>query len=336
MTPSAATRTLALLPTRAPTFLEIMECLAVSKLPDGPQWIYEIKLDGYRAEAVKSGGALTLYSRRRKSFNRQFPLIVEALDDLPQDTVIDGEVVAINRSGRPDFSLLQNFRSEASRIHYFVFDLLVYENRDLTRLPLIERRELMRALLKFRSPRIRVSDYFEASAADMLKAVRHQGLEGIIGKQKDSLYESAKRSGAWIKYRVNRGQELVIGGFVPGARGLDSIIVGYYLGGALIYVARVRNGFVQASRRQLFDKLRTLVIPERPFVNLPETHGSRWSEGLNAEDMKKCVWVRPNLVAQIEFLEWTESDHLRHSKFVGLREDKDPRRVVKEQTTEAV
>jgi len=284
---------------------------------------------------VKSGGDLTLYSRRRKSFNRQFPLIVEALDDLPQDTVIDGEVVAINRSGRPDFNLLQTFRSEASRIHYFVFDLLVYENRDLTHLPLIERRELMRSLLKFRSPRIRVSDYLEASAADMLNAVRLQGLEGIIGKQKDSLYESGKRSGAWIKYRVNRGQELVIGGFVPGARGLDSIIVGYYRGGALIYVARVRNGFVPASRRQLFDKLRTLVIPECPFVNLPEAHRSRWGEGLNAEDMKKCVWVRPDLVAQIEFLEWTESDHLRHSKFVGLREDKDPRGVVKEQTTEA-
>jgi len=109
----------------------------------------------------------------------------------------------------------------------------------------------MRSLLKFRSPRIRVSDYLEASAADMLDAVRHQGLEGIIGKQKDSLYASGKRSGAWIKYRVNRGQELVIGGFVLGARGPDSIIVGYYKGGVPIYVARVRNGFVPAARREL-------------------------------------------------------------------------------------
>jgi ATP-dependent DNA ligase len=280
MTLSPASKKLALLPTRTPAFVEIMECLAVSKLPDGPQWIYEIKLDGYRAEAVKSGGDLTLYSRRRKSFNRQFPLIVEALDDLPQDTVIDGEVVAINRSGRPDFNLLQNFRSEASRIHYFVFDLLVYEKRDLTHLPLIERRELMRSLLKFSSPRIRVSDYLEASAADMLNAVRHQDLEGIIEKQKDSVYESGKRSVAWIKYRVNRGQELVIGGFVPGARGLDSIIAGYHKAGALMYVARVRNGFVPASRRQLFDKLRTLVIPECPFVNLPETHKEQTTEAV--------------------------------------------------------
>jgi bifunctional non-homologous end joining protein LigD len=309
-----------------------MECLAVSKLPDGPQWIYEIKLDGYRAQAVRSDANLTVYSRRRKSFNRQFPHIVEALSDLPENTVVDGEVLALDKSGRPDFNLLQNFRAEASRIHYFVFDLLVYQNRDLTRLPLVERRELIRSLLKFRSPRIRISDSVEASAADMLDAIRHQGLEGIIGKRKDSFYEPGKRSGAWIKYRVNRGQELVIGGFLPGAHGIDSIIVGYYQGDDLVYVARVRNGFVPASRRQVFARLGSLVTPQCPFANLPETHRSRWGEGLTAEDMKKCVWIRPELVAQIEFLEWTESDHLRHSKFAGLREDKDPRGVVKEQT----
>jgi len=118
----------------------------------------------------------------------------------------------------------------------------------------------MCSLLKFRSPRIRISDSVEASARDMLNAVREQGLEGIIGKQTDSAYEPAKRSGASIKYRVNRGQELVIGGFLPGAHGLDSIIVGYYQGDHLIYVARVRNGFVPASRRQMFEKLRSLVI----------------------------------------------------------------------------
>jgi bifunctional non-homologous end joining protein LigD len=211
-----------------------MECLAVAKLPDGQQWRYEIKLDGYRAEAVKSDGNLILYSRRRKSFNRQFPLIVEALADLPDNTVIDGEVVALDNVGRPDFNLLQNFRSAASRIHYFVFDLLIHKGRDLTRLPLVERREIMRSALKFRSSCVRISDYVEASAADTLNAARGQALEGIIGKKKSSLYEPGKRSGAWIKYRVNRGQELVIGGYVPGAHGLDAIIVGYYRGEDLI------------------------------------------------------------------------------------------------------
>ena len=147
-------------------------------------------------------------------------------------------------------------------------------------------------------------------------------------------YEPGKRSGAWIKYRVNRGQELVIGGFLPGAHGLDSIIVGYYQGDDLVYVARVRNGFVPASRRQMFEKLRPLVISQCPFVNLPEVHRSRWGEGLTAADMAKCFWTRPELVAQIEFLEWTESDHLRHSKFAGMRKDKDPRSVSKEHTGE--
>jgi len=307
-----------------------MECLPVTKLPDGPLWLYEIKLDGYRAEAVRSDGNVSLFSRNRKSFNKQFPLLVEALATLPEDTVIDGEVVAVGQSGRPNFNLLQNFRNAASRIHYFVFDLLVHKGRDLTRLPLIERREMMRSVLKFDSPRIVVFDYVVASAADMLNAVRGQGLEGVIGKRKDSLYESGKRSGAWVKYRVNRGQEFVVGGFVPGTHGLDSIIVGFYKNDDLIYVARVRNGFVPALRRRVFEKLRPLVTPDCPFVNLPETHRSRWGEGLTAEDMKECVWVRPELVAQIEFLEWTESDHLRHSKFSGLREDKSARAVVKE------
>jgi bifunctional non-homologous end joining protein LigD len=144
--------------------------------------------------------------------------------------VVDGEVVALDQSGQPDFHLLQNFRSAASHIHYFVFDLLIFKRRDLTRLPLIERREIMRSVLKFSSPRVRISDDVEASATDMLNAVREQRLEGVIGKRKDSIYEPGKRSGAWIKYRVNRGQELVIGGYIPGARGLDSIVVGYLQG----------------------------------------------------------------------------------------------------------
>jgi ATP-dependent DNA ligase len=243
--------------------------------------------------------------------------------------VVDGELVAIGESGKPDFNLLQNFRGAASRIQFHVFDLLCLKGRDLTRLPLVERRALLKSL-KIRDARIRIVDYVEAGAAELLAAVRQQRLEGIIGKKKDSLYESGKRTGAWIKLRLNSGQELVIGGYVPRTHGLDSIVVGFYKGDDLIYVARVRNGFVPASRRQVFEKLRPLVSPECPFVNLPEIRRSHWGEGLTAEDMKKCVWLRPELVAHIEFLEWTGSDHLRHSKFIGLRYDKDARSVVKE------
>jgi ATP-dependent DNA ligase len=172
----------------------------------------EIKLDGYRAVAVKSDGGVNLFSRRRKSFDHHYPLIVEALTELPEGSVVDGEIVALDESGRPSSNLLQNFRSEASRIHYFVFDLLVCNDRDLTGLPLSERRKLMKSLLKLRSPRLRIAEQFEASASDMLVAVRQQQLEGVIGKRKDSLYEPGKRTGSWVKCRVNRGQELVIGG----------------------------------------------------------------------------------------------------------------------------
>jgi bifunctional non-homologous end joining protein LigD len=321
---------LTVLPKRKADFIEPMDCAPVPKLIDGPEWVYEIKLDGYRAVAVKSDRGVNLFSRRHKLFNHQYPYLVEALNDLPEDTVVDGEIVALDESGRPNFNLLQSSRREASRIHYFIFDLLICNNRDLTRLPLNERRKLMKSVLKLRSTRIRISEQFETSGNDMLAAVRQQQLEGVIGKRKDSLYEPGKRTGAWIKFRVNRGQEFVIGGFMPGPHGVDSIIVGYYRGKDLVYVARVRSGFVPATRRMVYEKLKPLVTDKCPFVNLPETGRARWGEILDAEKMKKCVWVRPKLVAVIEFLEWTEADRLRHSKFVALREDKNPREVVKE------
>jgi len=308
-----------------------MECLPVTKLNDAVQRTYEIKLDGYRAIAVKSGPTINLYSRRGKSFNSQYPYLVEALGELPEGTVVDGEVVALDDAGRPNFNLLQSFRNEASRIHYFIFDILICNDRDLTRLPLNERRKLMKSVLKLRSPRIRISEQFETSGNDMLAAVRQQQLEGVVGKRKDSLYQPGKRTGSWIKYRVNRGQEFVIGGYIPGPHGFDSLIVGYYQNKDLMYIARVRNGFVPALRRQVFEKIRPLISPTMPFANLPDTHKSRWGDELTAAKMKECVWLKPEIVAQIEFLEWTDADHLRHSKFAGLRDDKDARGVVKEQ-----
>jgi DNA ligase D-like protein (predicted ligase) len=322
------------LPQKDASFIEPMECLAVSKLPDTANWLWEVKIDGYRAVAVKAADSVNLFSRTKNSFNSKFSYIVEALADMPPATVIDGEIVAIDDQGRPNFNLLQNIRTGASRIHFYVFDLLCLRNRDTTKLPLIERRELLKTLA-FKDKKIKIVDYVEAEPTELLVAVREQRLEGIVGKRKDSQYEAGKRSGAWIKFRVNCGQEFVIGGYLPGTHGLDSIIVGYYRGKDLIYVARVRNGFVPASRRHLFEKLRPLAISECPFINLPEKHRSRWGEGLTADDMKKCVWLRPELVAQIEFLEWTESDHLRHSKFVGLWEDKNPKTVAKEQAGES-
>jgi ATP-dependent DNA ligase len=150
----------------------------------------------------------------------------------------------------------------------------------------------------------------------------------VVGKRSDSLYEVGQRSGAWVKMRINKGQEFVIGGFFPGPHGIDSIVIGYYRGKDLIYVARVRNGFVPATRRMVYEKLK--IIDRCPFVNLPETGRARWGDLLDGEKMKKCEWVRPKLVAVVEFLEWTEGDRLRHSNFVALRDDKNSREVVKE------
>jgi len=157
---------LSTLPKRRAVFIEPMDCAPVTKLADGPGWLYEIKLDGYRAVAVKSDGGVSLFSRRRKSFDHHYPLIVEALAELPEGSVVDGEIVALDESGRPNFNLLQNFRSEASRIHYFIFDLLICNDRDLTKLPLSERRRLMKSLLKLSSTPLRIAEQFEASAND--------------------------------------------------------------------------------------------------------------------------------------------------------------------------
>jgi DNA ligase D-like protein (predicted ligase) len=319
------------LPETTAQFIEPMECAVVTKLPPGREWIFEIKLDGYRAIAVKSGG-LNLFSRRRKPFT-QYPQIVEGLGGLPEGTVLDGEIVALDDEGRPNFNLLQRSRAESRRICYFIFDLLVHQNRDVTGLRLAERRELLETILR-PSSRIRILDRFEVPADDIVAAVREQKLEGVIAKHKNSPYEPGKRTGSWLKYRVNRGQEFVIGGYIPGPHGFDSLILGYYRGRDLVYVARTRNGFVPVQRRKIFQKLRGLVSSKMPFVNLPDNHPSRWGESLTAEKMKQCIWLRPEMIAQIEFVEWTEADRLRHSKFVRLRDDKDPQKVVKEHAGE--
>jgi bifunctional non-homologous end joining protein LigD len=177
---------------------------------------------------------------------------------------------------------------------------------------------------------LRFSESIQASAAELIRAVREQGLEGVIAKRRDSSYQPGRRSGAWVKMRVNQGQELVIGGYVPAPNNFDSIVVGYYEVKQLIYVARVRNGFTPTSREALFKRFRGLERGSCPFQNLPESGKGRWSERLTAEDMSKCRWLEPRLVAAIDFAEWTPTNHLRHSKFIALREDKDPNEVVRE------
>jgi len=174
---------------------------------------------------------------------------------------------------------------------------------------------------------IAFSENIDADPSDLIRAVKEFGFEGIIAKRKDSCYEPGKRTGAWLKYKVNKGQEFVIGGYTRG-NPLDSIIVGYYQDDKLFYAAKVRNGFVPRLRREVADRLNGLETDACPFVNLPEKKRTQWA--LTKEQMKDCVWLRPELVAQIEFTEWTPDGHLRQAKFCGLRDDKKATEVVRE------
>jgi DNA ligase D-like protein (predicted ligase) len=310
-------------------FIESMECLPVSKLPQGQDWSYEIKLDGFRLEAVKKSGETTLYSRRGNILNRKFHYIATALKELPDNTVLDGELVALDAKGKSDFGLLQNFRSAESRIHYYVFDILILKSKDVSRRPLDERRALFDKIIP-RNEHISASAVEYGSFSRMLKFVERHGFEGIIAKRSDSPYEPGKRTGLWQKYRVNLQQEFVIGGYTRAAGGFDALIIGFYRGKDLIFAARVRTGFVPATRRQVYEQLKGIKTAKCPFVNLPQKEPGRWGQGLTAEKMKSCVWLKPETVARIDFAEWTSGDHLRHPKYAGLREDKDPRKVVKE------
>jgi DNA ligase D-like protein (predicted ligase) len=311
-------------------FIEPMPCLAVKKLPEGEAWQYELKLDGYRALAVKHEGRVTLFSRNRKQFNGRFPAIAAAFTRLPDETIIDGEIVAIDESGRPSFSRLQNFSANADAITFYAFDMPMWKGEDLRRQPLDRRRELLRTKAMPKLPAIHFSDSFPADAEKMISAVRAQGLEGIVAKRRDSLYEPGRRNGAWVKMRIGGGQEFVIGGYTPSPKNFDAILVGYFRENKLMFAARVRNGFVPSFRTAVFRKFKGLETRKCPFANLPESEKGRWGEGLTAADMEKCVWLKPKLVVAIEYAEWTPADHLRHSRFVALRNDKDPREIRRE------
>ena len=290
-----------------------------------------MKFDGYRAVAFRTGGRIHLRSRNDNDFSLRYPAVVGGLAKLPDETVIDGEIVALDGDGRPSFSALQNHGSSIMAIVYYVFDVMILAGRDLKGETFGARRDLLerKVVPKLAEP-VRYIGPLEASLKDLIHSVKTQGLEGLVAKRRDSRYEPGLRSGAWMKMRINRGQELVIGGYTLGTRTFDALIVGYYEGDRLIYAARTRNGFTPPMREQLFRKFRPLEIADCPFANLPETKSGRWGEGLTKSKMPVCRWLKPLLVGQFEFLEWTADNHLRHPRFIGLREDKPARGVGRE------
>jgi DNA ligase D-like protein (predicted ligase) len=310
-------------------FTAPMECLPVDEPPDSADWVYELKLDGFRGQAIRDRDGVRLLSRNGKDFSKKFPQVFVALEKaLPMGTAVDGELVGFDESGRPSFNAIQNANAK-SNIVFFVFDVLVSRWREVKQLPLSERLTILKSAIK-PSERVQLSEHFSGSVHQFVDGVRKIGGEGVVAKRLTSHYEPGKRTGAWSKKRLNIGQEFVIGGFTLGSNGIDALVVGFYSGNALTYAARVRAGLVPVTRRELYSRLKPYIMEECPFANLPESKSGRWGQGLTVAKMKECIWVKPKLVANFEFLEWTDTNHVRHIKYVGLRNDKNPRQVVRE------
>lgn len=340
-------------PTRAPTaqkqraartlkrgseparFIPPMKALSVDVVPEGV-WRLEVKLDGYRAIAVINERRVELWSRNHKPLTGDYPEIVAALEQIRcTNAVIDGEIVALDAAGRSRFQLLQGRGLSGSRptIAYYVFDLLHHDGRSLLREPIENRQKALETLIGKQSTAIRVSPVFDLQPGAMLEAVRAQGLEGIIAKRPGSAYEPDLRSGTWLKCKVHGEQEFVIGGFTPPKNSrpyFGAILVGYYEGKQLKYAGKVGSGFDFARLKSLHEEFLARRIESCPFANLPTLRGSRFGTGMTAGVMRQVTWVKPELVGQVRFTEWTDDGMLRHPVFLGLRRDKAAKDVVRE------
>jgi bifunctional non-homologous end joining protein LigD len=216
---------------------------------------------------------------------------------------------------------------------WYVFDLLSLNGKDLTGLPLTERKERLAELLKDAPEPIRPSPALDGAYEDLLAQVRKHGIEGLVGKRADSKYEPGRRSGAWIKVKVLNNQEFVIGGFTPPAgsrRYFGALLVGYYEGKQLLFASKVGTGYSAKVLKAVFEQMKPLRAATCPFANLPTKRTGRWGQGITRSEMAKCTWVEPRLVCEVRFTEWTRDGGLRHPAFLGLREDKAANEVVRE------
>jgi bifunctional non-homologous end joining protein LigD len=314
----------------SPAFIAPMMAKLTDKLPEGEQWSYEVKWDGYRALLLKSGDRVRLLSRKENDLTATYPTIEIAGRKLKAETaMLDGEIVALDPKGKPSFQALQHRSAHRNyAIVFYAFDLLHFNGADLTQLPLVERRKRLPSIV--RGSGILLSEALSGTADHVIEAVSHAGLEGIVAKRKDSRYQSGERSGAWVKLKLDTQQEFVIGGYRPGPNGVDALLVGYYEGKQLRFAGKVRAGFTPHLRREVVESLNPLNIAECPFVDLPNSKPSRWGGGVTAEQMAEMTWVKPKLVAQIRFVEFTNDGHLRHAAFLGLRTDKRPSDIRRE------
>lgn len=316
-----------------------MQCKLVDRLPVGDQWRYELKLDGYRALAIKTEAGVRLISRNRNDLSRDYPEIIEAVSRLVvQKAVIDGEIVAVGELGRPSFQALQHAQRPGHKprpILFFAFDLLNWQGTATLSLPLIERKRLLEQALDGAPTQVRFAGFVDGEADAVLKAVRHHNLEGIVAKLAASRYEPGKRSGAWSKFKCGFCQDFVIGGYTRGKGDrapFGALIVGYYDQGKLCYASKVGTGFTNRQIEQFVRETEQIRQSQSPFGRIPESRGTSWSYGLTAAERQAAVWLKPVLVCRVRFTEWTRDGHLRHPIFQSLEADKDPCGIVQEGT----
>jgi bifunctional non-homologous end joining protein LigD len=319
---------LAKLPAGKPRFISPMKPKLLEKPPTAGAWLYELKFDGIRLIAVKKREKVSLISRNENELAARFPEVAEAVRALPiTDCVIDGEVVALDEKGGSSFQLLQAREMEGrqSPIYYYVFDLLQADGKNLTGLPVERRKALLSTLCEGAADVIRFSGEIGADPDVLLREVKRLGLEGVIGKQRGSVYEPDRHSGAWIKLKCVNEQEFVIGGFSPpqGARKyFGALLVGYYEKKRLLFAGKVGTGFDTRMLASLHKRFKAERRDDCPFADLPSKQGGEWVQGITPAMMRKIEWINPVFVCQVKFAEWTRDGKLRQPVFLGLREDK--------------
>ena len=291
---------------------------------DHPEWLFEVKWDGYRAMAEIQAGKVSLYTRNRISLNKRFSPITEALEQCGFDAVLDGEIVVVDDQGRPDFQMLQNYRqSRRGHLLYYVFDLLFFRGHDLTGLPLLRRKELLKTMLPA-DKHLKFSDHVWQEGVLFFRVAKEKGLEGIIAKHSQSTYQMGKRSRQWLKIKTQLTQEGVIAGFTEpggGRKYFGSLVLGVFAGDELVYIGHSGGGFGAAGLKKIHERLQPLIQPECPFKSAPPAD-------------TPVTWVKPHLVCEVHFTGWTEDGLMRHPVFSRLREDKAAREVGREMPEE--
>jgi bifunctional non-homologous end joining protein LigD len=300
-----------------------------AKVPNGDRWLHELKFDGYRILAFVNNGSVRLLTRQAQDWTHRFQSVAAAFERLPlRQAILDGEIVASNEQGISDFQKLQNSlkRGDDRSLVCYLFDIPYCENFDLAAVPLAERKEFLRGVVLAENPKnegiLRYSDHIEGLGSNILEHACRAGMEGIISKLADSSYHSG-RTRDWLKIKCLQRQEFVIGGFTKpsGTRvGFGALLLGFYRNKALIYCGRVGTGFTTQSLQQLKTELKKRTVDAAPFVNPP-----------SGAERRGVTWVKPELVGEVEFTEWTDDGRLRHPSFQGLREDKSASQVVREE-----